>query len=195
MNNEIQIESHPWRPFIPTNARILMLGTFPPKPERWSMDFYYPNKINDMWRIMGLIFHNNRNYFWVENEKCFNLNLIKEFLTDYHIALWDTAMKVRRLKDNASDKFLEIVENINLQQLLIDNPTITAVVTAGEKATGVIASIANCELPQMGHSVKCKVGEHSFTLYRMPSSSRAYPLAIDKKAQFYREMFIAEHLL
>ena len=26
-------------------------------------------------------------------------------------------------------------------------------------------------------------------LYRMPSSSRAYPLALEKKAAFYREMF------
>jgi hypothetical protein len=26
-------------------------------------------------------------------------------------------------------------------------------------------------------------------LYRLPSSSRAYPLAFDKKVAFYREMF------
>jgi len=26
-------------------------------------------------------------------------------------------------------------------------------------------------------------------LYRMPSSSRAYPMAVEKKAEFYRQMF------
>lgn len=195
MNSFPIIETHPWQPFMPSGARILMLGTFPPKPERWSMPFYYPNKINDMWRIMGIIFYNDRNHFWLEKEKRFNLELIKDFLTEHQIALWDTGMKVRRLQDNASDKFLEIVVVIDLKQLLNDNPSITAVVTAGEKATGIIAALAGVDLPSMGQMVKCRVGERSFSLYRMPSSSRAYPLAIEKKAAYYREMFINERML
>ena len=56
MPNTIPLEVHPFEPFVPTDARVLMLGTFPPKPQRWSMPFYYPNKINDMWRVMGLVF-------------------------------------------------------------------------------------------------------------------------------------------
>ena len=40
MNNT---ERHPLQPFLPDGARILMLGSFPPKRERWSMEFYYPN--------------------------------------------------------------------------------------------------------------------------------------------------------
>ena len=140
MNDKIiPVEEHPWRAFVPDGARVLMLGTFPPKPERWSMDFFFPNPINDMWRIMGLVFYNDKNRFWIEKEKRFDLPKLKDFLTHKRIALWDTAMKVRRLKDNASDKFLEIVETINLEKILEENPTIEAVVTAGEKATGVIA--------------------------------------------------------
>ncbi|MCF0181116.1 MAG: uracil-DNA glycosylase family protein [Muribaculaceae bacterium] len=186
------IEPHPWQPFIPDGARIIMLGTFPPKPERWSMDFFYPNKINDMWRIMGIIFYGDRNRFWIEDDKRFDLDAIKAFLYQKGIALWDTAMKVRRLNDNASDKFLEIVETIDLESLLRNNPTIAAVVTAGEKATGVVAKLAGVDVPATGHHVKCRVGESVFTLYRMPSSSRAYPLPIDKKADAYREMFRSE---
>lgn len=190
MVTSIKIESHPWPAFMPAGARLLMLGTFPPKPERWSMPFFYPNKINDMWRIMGLIFFNDRYKFWIEDEKRFDQASIESFLTEKGIALWDTAMKVRRLKDNASDKFLEIVEPINLANILAANPSITAVVTAGEKATGVVASIAGVEAPATGVSVECRVGERCFTLYRMPSSSRAYPLALDKKAETYRQMFV-----
>ena len=51
-----QIETHPLAPFLPVNAKLLMLGSFPPPKERWKMDFYYPNYQNDMWRIFGLIF-------------------------------------------------------------------------------------------------------------------------------------------
>ena len=189
MNQEKKIESHPFEPFLPAGARVLMLGTFPPKPERWSMEFYYPNRINDMWRVMGLIFYGKKDYFWLEEEKRFNLPPIKEFLTRQRIALWDTAMRVRRLKDNASDKFLEIVEPINLKALLDENPTVEAVVTAGEKATAVIADIAAVAMPATGKSVACNVGGHDFTLFRMPSTSRAYPLALEKKAAAYAAMF------
>ena len=39
-------EKHPLEPFLPQNARILMLGSFPPSQTRWSMEFFYPNWIN-----------------------------------------------------------------------------------------------------------------------------------------------------
>lgn len=172
-----------------------MLGTFPPKPERWSMDFFYPNRINDMWRIMGLIFYGDRNHFWDETTQRFRLPDIKAFLNERGIALWDTAMAVRRLKDNASDKFLEIVEPINLVALLDAHPTIHAVITAGEKATGVIAHIAGIDLPPIGQPVACEVGEHEFMLWRMPSSSRAYPLSLERKAEAYRAMLQATGIL
>ena len=173
---------------MPPQARILMLGTFPPKRERWAMEFYYPNRINDMWRIMGLIFHGDKNHFWDDGRGGFDLPRIKQLLTDKRIALWDTAMAVRRLRDNASDKFLEIVEEIDLATLLRENPTITTVITAGEKATSVVARQAGVDTPAVGQGTPCCVGGHQFTLWRMPSSSRAYPLALEKKAQAYAKV-------
>ena len=47
----MEIEKHPLEPFLPAKAKLLMLGSFPPQKKRWSMDFYYPNLNNDMWRI------------------------------------------------------------------------------------------------------------------------------------------------
>lgn len=183
------VERHPWPPYIPDGARFLFLGTFPPKPERWSMPFFYPNRINDFWRVMGLIFMNDRDALWDSALRCFDLDAIKAFLDREHIALWDTAMVVRRLKDNASDKFLEIVEPINLAALLDAHPTISRVITTGEKATGVIAAQAGIEVPPIGSPVECRVGTHAITLWRMPSTSRAYPLALEKKADAYRLVF------
>lgn len=183
------VERHPWPPFIPSSPRVLMLGTFPPKPERWSMEFYYPNRINDMWRIMGLVFMGDRDALWLDDEKRFDLPAIKRLLNEKGIALWDTGMAVRRLKDNASDKFLEIVEAIDLEALLDAHPGIEAVVTAGEKATAVVASLTGNPVPATGTSLPCKLGTHAFLHYRMPSSSRAYPLALEKKAAAYGQMF------
>lgn len=190
MNNEqIAIERHPWPPFIPPGARYLFLGTFPPQEHRWSMPFFYPNRTNDFWRIMGLIFLGNRDALWDAEQGRFNLDDIKSLLNREHIALWDTGMAVRRLKGNASDKFLEIVEPIDLATLLDENPTISHIITTGEKATGVIAVQAGVEMPSIGAPVACRVGCHAVTLWRMPSSSRAYPLPLDKKAEAYKKIF------
>mgnify|MGYP002333336657 CR=1 FL=1 len=48
---------------MPGNAKVLMLGSFPPPERRWSMRFYYPNRTNDMWRIMGIVFFGDKNHF------------------------------------------------------------------------------------------------------------------------------------
>lgn len=188
-NYQAPIERHPWPPYVPPEARYLFLGTFPPKPERWSMPFYYPNKINDFWRVMGIIFKGDRNALWDMALDKFDLDAIKTLLQREHIALWDTAMAVRRLKDNASDKFLEIVQPIDLAALLDQHPSILHVITTGEKATSVIASQAGIDIPRIGQPVECTVGCHDIRLWRMPSTSRAYPLALEKKAEAYRQVF------
>lgn len=187
--NQPAIERHPWPAFVPEGAEYLFLGTFPPKPERWSMPFFYPNRINDFWRVMGMIFFGDREALWDGREKRFDLAAIKLLLEREKIALWDTAMAVRRLRDNASDKFLEIVEPIDLARLLDEYPSISQVITTGEKATGVIAHQAGIEVPSIGVPVDCRVGGHGFRLWRMPSTSRAYPLALEKKAEAYRVIF------
>lgn len=183
------IERHPWPPYIPEGARYLFLGTFPPQPVRWSMPFFYPNRTNDFWRVMGLIFMNDRDALWDDAHGKFDLDAIKSLLDGEGIALWDTAMAVRRLKGNASDKFLEIVEPIDLAGLLDCHPTIGTVVTTGEKATGVVAAQAGVDVSAIGVPVDCSMAGHSFTLWRMPSTSRAYPLALEKKADAYRIVF------
>lgn len=188
-DNMPPIERHPWPPYVPDGARYLFLGTFPPQPVRWSMPFFYPNRSNDYWRVMGLIFMNDREALWLKDEKRFDLEAIKALLQREHIALWDTGMAVRRLKGNASDKYLEIVEPIDLGRLMDGHPTITTVVTTGEKATGVIAAQAGVGVPAIGDPVDCMVGGHPFKLWRMPSTSRAYPLALEKKVEAYRKVF------
>ncbi|MEG2402810.1 MAG: uracil-DNA glycosylase family protein [Muribaculaceae bacterium] len=188
--SDLNIESHPFTPYIPANAKILMLGTFPPKAEKWSMDFYYPNWINDMWRIMGLIFFDNKNIFCDISSKRFHLEAIKSFLNANGIALYDTASQIIRLKDNAADKFLEIVTPIDLDTILNANVAITTIVTTGEKAASVIAEISGTIIPKTGDCEKFNFANREITHYRMPSSSRAYPLSLDKKADAYRRMFM-----
>ena len=189
MDSLLNIEEHPLEPFLPANAVLLMLGSFPPQKKRWSMDFFYPNLQNDMWRIVGLIFFQDKEHFLNPEKKVFDKDRIIEFLNDKGIALYDTASAIRRLQDNASDKFLEVIEQTDISLLLKQIPMCKAIVTTGQKATDIIREQIEVKEPTVGTSEPFEFGDKAMKLYRMPSSSRAYPLALEKKAAAYRVMF------
>ena len=205
------IEKHPISPFLPEGARILMLGSFPPKRERWSMEFFYPNWINDMWRIFGVIFFDDKEHFVARQEteeatesptkgspkksKRFDRDRCASFAAEKGIAMFDTATQVRRLKDNASDKFLEIVTPTDIEALLREIPECHAIVTTGQKATDVIVATYGCDEPEVGSFTNVRIGNRDIRFWRMPSSSRAYPLPLEKKAEPYRKMYETEQIL
>ena len=151
-----------------------------------------------MWRIWGLIFFDDKEYFVAEEAdgrkvRRFDRDRCAGFAAERGIAMYDTACKVRRLKDNASDKFLEIVEATDLAALLKKIPECGAIVTTGQKATDVIVGMFGCDEPAVGECTICSIGSgRTVRFWRMPSSSRAYPLPLEKKAEFYREMFMHE---
>ena len=176
------IENHPFEPFLPENAKLLMLGTFPPAEKRWCMRFYYPNYINDMWRIFGICFYCDKQHFVLEKEKRFDLDSIEPFLKEKGIAMYDTATRIRRTKDNASDKDLEIVEKTDLDHMLRTLSECKAVITAGQLATDVFCNHYGIMSPKVGEYVEFHLDNRQLRLYRMPSSSRAYPMRTERKA-------------
>lgn len=183
------IETHPLAPFTPSNAKVLILGSFPPPQTRWKMPFYYPNFNNDFWRIMGLVFFDDKDHFINTVDKSFYQDKIEQFLNDTGIAISDTAYQIKRLQNNASDKFLEVVTPMDIERILAKLPNCTSIITTGEKATQILCDTYAATAPKVGQSVNLKIGQKSITLYRLPSSSRAYPLSLDKKAAAYRQVF------
>ena len=198
-------EVHPLEPFMPENARVLLLGSFPPPHERWSMEFFYPNFQNDMWRIMGLLFYGDKEHFVVPGQKYFDYDRVVDFCRRRGIALYDAAYMVKRLRGNASDNFLKIIEPTDIRSLLSRMPLCRTVVSTGGKSAEQIASILDVPVPPVGGSVhftlpavcraETKSGHASeartVTFYRMPSSSRAYPLPLEKKAAAYSTVLIS----
>ena len=83
MDGSFAIEEHPWQPFLPQGCRLLMLGSFPPARKRWCMDFFYPNYINDMWRIFGIVFFGDKQHFVDEGRKQFRMDDIIRFMKQY----------------------------------------------------------------------------------------------------------------
>ena len=198
------IEQHPLQPFLPFNAKVLFLGSFPPPKKRWCMDFFYPNFINDHWRIEGQIFFGDKNHFVDLEAKRFKIDEIVAFCKEKGLAFFDTSTAIRRLQDNASDKFLEVVEPTDIRALIAQLPHLRTIVTTGEKATETICNyfgienppktnesilIPNSQLRQGRKNSKLSTLNSQLSLYRLPSSSRAYPVSFDKKVEAYRKIF------
>ena len=193
--DEEKIERHPLEPFFPEGARLLLMGSFPPKRERWKMDFYYPNFQNDMWRIIGLVFFDEKDYFLTEDKKSFCESRIRSFLIRKGIAVTDSGREVIRQKDNASDKFLEIVGTIDLSEVLKCLPECEAIVTTGQKATDTLLTMIEAQQPGVGQAVEFVHDGRKLRLYRMPSSSLAYPKPLSAKSEEYKKMYQVMRML
>ena len=188
------IEEHPLQPFLPKNGRMLFLGSFPPPKARWSMEWFYPNWINDFWRIQGFIHFDDKNYFEVKGEKRFDKERIMSFCEEKGLAFFDTARKVCRLKDNADDNFLDILEPTDVFALLQQMPSCSDVVTTGGKASEEICAYfynkgIDVKVPKVGENVSVDSELWTGMWWRMPSSSRAYPMKLEKKAEYYRLLY------
>lgn len=183
-----EIERHPLQPFLPSNARLLMLGSFPPPRKRWCMDFFYPNRTNMMWEIFGLVFYGDSQRLVDAEHKTFRMEDIKALLEERGIAIFDTACAVRRLSGNASDKDLEIVKKTDIPALLSKIPLCHDIVCTGQKSFSVLTEDYGVPVPAMGSYNEFTLAGRSMRLWRMPSSSRAYPMKLDEKAAYYRKM-------
>ncbi len=180
------------------------------------MDFFYPNWINDFWRIQGVIHFGDKGYFELNSDslhggydddrqvgkalKRFDREKIMAFCEERGIALFDTARKVRRLKDNADDNFLEIVEGSDVFGLLEQMPECRTIVTTGGKASEELQAYLESrglrvQIPKLGECIRFSadgtggLAEGWFCWWRMPSTSRAYPMKLEKKAAYYRRLF------
>ena len=199
-----EVETHPFGPVLPPDATVMMMGTFPPTADKWAMPFHYPNFYNDMWRIYGSVFFDDVDYFRVGDEKRFDPERIRAFMFERGIASCPTVNQAIRETGNASDKNLTVVTPVDLDNILPQVPKVQTLFTTGGKATEVLLNLlaeppAKSKYPKTNQSMDYpyqlqsdnnqKADVNNLTLYRLPSTSRAYPLALDKKVAAYKDFF------
>ncbi|MBO4730418.1 MAG: uracil-DNA glycosylase family protein [Bacteroidaceae bacterium] len=188
MSNDKTIEYHPLKPCIDAETQVLFLGSFPPQRKRWAkgFEFFYPNFTNDHWRLMGLIFYGDKDYLVDTAAKTYRFDRVLRLVHEQHIGYYDTSEAVRRLKDNASDKFLEVVEQTDIRALISRAPKLRVIAVTGQKAADTLCNYFGiAEAPRMGECIKTG----GLELWRLPSSSRAYPMKLEEKAEYYKQIF------
>jgi hypoxanthine-DNA glycosylase len=98
-----KIETHPFKPFVPPNATVLIVGSFP------GRDITQRNIDNDKW-----FYGTKRNQFWDIISSVYDTELKttkdkKELFNKAGIAIADIFLKVKRKGENNSDTNLEVI--------------------------------------------------------------------------------------
>lgn len=97
-----EIEVHPHKPFVPPNAKVLILGSFPGKGHAESEsagEWFYASKRNQFWNILRKVY----------DEELPTTESKKELFIKHGIAIADVFLKIRRKENNNQDNNLEIV--------------------------------------------------------------------------------------
>ena len=194
MSNQQEIELRPFPPFLPPQATVLMMGSFPPRAERRSMAFHYPNFQNDMWRVYGLVFFGSAAHFERPGEKAFDAERIKAFLRERGIASCPGVRRAIRTHGNASDAYLSVVETVELPEILEKIPHCRHICTTGGKATEILCALVETDVRakdvQIGTAFPARCAGRDLSITRLPSTSRAYPMKLAAKAAAYRAFFV-----
>jgi G:T/U-mismatch repair DNA glycosylase len=74
-------------------------------------------------------------------------------------------------------------------------PDCQSIIVTGQKAAEIISTIVHEEPPTVGGYIETRFQKRHLRIYRMPSSSRAYPKPVEEKAEAYKKMFAGIHIL
>ena len=165
-----------------------------------------------MWRIMGKVFFDDIDYFRVGDEKRFDAEKIKAFLQAYNIGECPSVTHVIREKGNAADEHLTVVATVDLGKVLAQLEQVKWIYTTGGKATEVLIALVNqsisdpaspyfnpsqtpYKLPKTNQFLEVNAFGRVFGIYRLPSTSRAYPQSLEKQVAAYRAFFTLAGIL
>lgn len=118
------IETHAFGNYVPSGAETLIVGTFPTHERNREFDFYYPNKNNVFWRIIGDLF----DYTFKHKKGADAAEERKVIASAEKIALTDMLAKAIRTKNNSGDNQLVKVEITDILSIIQQCPTIRRVI-------------------------------------------------------------------
>ena len=118
------IIEHPWNWYGPSDSKTLLIGTFPPTPNNWSFDFFYPNKSNFFWRVIAAAA--NKPLEFITGEAAVNER--KALLDELKLTVTDMGKSIRRLRNNSLDENLELVSFMEIETILHEKPGINKII-------------------------------------------------------------------
>jgi hypoxanthine-DNA glycosylase len=161
-----EIETHPFKAFIPENVIAIIVGSFPGKEVTHRIlsedEWFYGSKRNQFWKIISKAYETDL------PTKTQKQNLFKK----HGIGIVDIFLKVKRKEDNNMDSNLEIVElNDKAIKIVLQNPNIKSIFFTSKFV----------EKAFMKMFPKTKIGEC------LPSPSPRYArMSLQEKINYYK---------
>lgn len=117
------IETHPWKWYVPADARCLVIGTHPPTKRNWSFDFFYPNKRNFFWKIIAELVGKA----FVHDEGSPAVAERKQALAALGVGVTDMGFVIERKGDSSLDENIAVVEYMEIHTILELFPSIDTI--------------------------------------------------------------------
>lgn len=126
VNNIVNVDTHPFEPFIKNDTKYLIVGTIPPHRfcinslEDGDIDWFYGSKDNSFWEIISSVFD-------VELNDLDSIEKRKEFSENNKIGFIDLFHQIYRHKESSSDSdiipisfkdIFKYIENTNIDSIL-----------------------------------------------------------------------------
>ena len=132
MSNDWEIETHPnWYKDIPV-MRALLLGNFPPHPEKWQYPFFYPNGQNRFWKILADLA--GENLKWTKTDKQKAVEERYEIMKKLEIGVQNIGLEVERRDRSALDTNIRITKYQDLGSIFEKHPELSTIFLAGYSA-------------------------------------------------------------
>ena len=146
--NSYTEEVHLWKEYIPQNADKIVLGTFPPRKDRWWYYFFYPNKNNKFWTILSTLAGIPLPEVTRTEQSAKEAVIVrKQILDKLNLAISDMGAKVLRQNNSSLDSNLFPLQFTDIFKLLSDYPKIRKIIftssTKGHSALGWFITYCN----------------------------------------------------
>ena len=114
--------THPFGPYVDSNSKILILGSFPSVRSR-AQNFYYGHPQNRFWKVLAAC---------VEDQVPNTLDEKKHFLSTHQIALWDvidscdiSGSSDASIRNATPTEIKQLLEQTNIEKILVNGKTAT----------------------------------------------------------------------
>ncbi len=110
--------------------RTLILGTFPPHPDKRHYEFYYPNRQNRFWGVMAKIAKTK--LFHTEGARAVEER--KRLMIQLKVGVQNMGKTILRGGVSSADKDIEIIEFQDIRVIVNENDSLRTILLTGYSA-------------------------------------------------------------
>jgi hypothetical protein len=168
------MEFHPWNWYVPKSALSVLIGTFPPRSDTWSYDFFHPDVNDPFWPMLAKIARRKLEHF----EGLEAIDERKGILDALNVGIVDMAKCIYRKPGAYIKPSQHIIAYMDILKMLETNPRIGRLI--------FLSSNGNMSAARWFKDYLCNIG----MTYRLPGGGRPMMREIEIRGRLFRLIFL-----